>query len=155
MSLPRVFAVLISLQFLLIVSHDLLHIPGWTHGRQVRAAVGERKFWIATLVNAVFPGIACVFALRFWHAPVPAYATRYWAIYCAVTVGSAVAMWWIPYLCGAKEETKRLYSAMYAGTIQVLPARGDNPRPNLLHLFFHALFAANLVLALWLWLGRR
>ena len=59
-------------------------------------------------------------------------------------------MWWVPYFFGTKEATRRLYATMYAGTIQVLPARGDNPRPNLLHLFFHALFALNLVLALWL-----
>jgi hypothetical protein len=28
-----------------------------------------------------------------------------------------------------------------------LPARGDNPRPNLLHLGFHALFLTTLTLA--------
>jgi hypothetical protein len=152
-ALPLVFAVLISLQFVVIVSHDLLDIRGWTHGRQVRAAIGERKFWLSTLANAVFPGIAFAFVLRFWHAPVPAYATQYWVIYCAVTVVSAIAMWWVPYFFGTKEETKRLYSAMYAGTIHILPARGDNPRPNLLHLFFHALFLLNLALAVWLWLA--
>jgi hypothetical protein len=79
---------------------------------------------------------------------VPGYATGYWAIYCAVTVGSAIAMWWLPYFFGTKEETKRLYAAMYAGTKQLLPTRGDNPRPNALHLFFHALFILNLALAL-------
>jgi hypothetical protein len=40
-----------------------------------------------------------------------------------------------------------MYSNMYAGTIQVLPARGDNPRPNLLHLCFHALFLVTLALS--------
>jgi hypothetical protein len=37
---------------------------------------------------------------------------------------------------------------MYAGTRQVLPPRGDNPRPNLLHLCFHALFVVTFLLAL-------
>jgi hypothetical protein len=36
---------------------------------------------------------------------------------------------------------------MYAGTKHVLPARGDNPRPNLLHLYFHVLFVVTLGLA--------
>jgi hypothetical protein len=147
------FAVLISLQFAVIVLHDLVDIRGWTHGSQVRAAVGPEKFWIGTLINAVFPGVAFYCALRFWSGSVPAFATNYWWIYCGVTVLSAIGMWWWPYFCGAKEETKRMYAAMYAGTIHVLPARGDNPRPNLLHLFFHALFLINLGLALWLRFG--
>jgi hypothetical protein len=46
-----------------------------------------------------------------------------------------------------------MYAAMYAGTKHLLPARGDNPRPNALHLGFHALFALNLGLALWLRFG--
>ena len=81
------------------------------------------------------------------------YVASYWWIYCGITVLSAVVMWWVPYFFGTKEETKREYATMYAGTIQVLPARGDNPRPNLLHLFFHALFLLNLGLALWLKFG--
>ena len=153
LTLPGLFAVLISLQFTLIVFHDLVDIPGWAHGRQVWAVVGRRKFWIGTLINAVFPGVAFIHALRFWRAPVPAHVASYWWIYCGITVLSAIAMWWLPYFFGAKAETKRRYATMYAGTIHVLPARGDNPRPNLLHLFFHALFLLNLGLALWLKFG--
>jgi hypothetical protein len=154
-TLLEAFALLVTLQGVLIVTHDLVDIPGWAHGSQVRATVGRRKFWLGTLSTAVFPGVALFFALRFWRGPVPDYALTYWWIYCAVTVLSAIAMWWLPYFFGSKEETKRLYAAMYAGTIQVLPARGDNPRPNLLHLLFHALFGLNLAIALWLRFGAR
>ena len=69
-------------------------------------------------------------------------------IYCAVTVISAIAMWYVPYWMGTDEKTGREYRAMYAGTRHVLPARGDNPRPNLAHLCFHLLFVVNLGLAL-------
>jgi hypothetical protein len=48
---------------------------------------------------------------------------------------------------------EQLYSQMYAGTRQVLPPHGDNPRPNLLHLYFHVLFLINLALATILWLS--
>jgi hypothetical protein len=68
--------------------------------------------------------------------------------YCAITVISAIAMWWIPYFFGASEETRRMYSEMYKDTRHVLPARGDNPRPNMFHLYLHVLFAATLALAL-------
>jgi hypothetical protein len=36
---------------------------------------------------------------------------------------------------------------MYAGTRQILPERGDNPRPNLFHVGIHGLFAVNFCLA--------
>jgi hypothetical protein len=145
---PGWLSPLLTLQCVLIVTHDLVDIRGWHHGSQVRAAVGPRKFWIGTLINAVFPRVALFYALRFWGAAVPGYVASYWAGYCAVTVIFAIAMWWLPYFFGAKDGTKRLYAAMYAGTRHVLPPRGDNPRPNLLHLVFHALFLLNLGLAL-------
>jgi hypothetical protein len=159
--IPFVFAILITLQFLVIVLHDLLDIPGWTHGRQVRATVGPRKFWIATPINAIFPALATGLAIYFLLRPAaaaspspPRMVANYWVLYCSITVLSAITMWWIPYFLGAKEKTKRDYARMYAGTRHVLPARGpngDNPRPNLLHLYFHALFVMNLALALMLW----
>jgi hypothetical protein len=67
-----------------------------------------------------------------------------------VTLASAIAMWYVPYLFGTTEERKRDYSGMYAGTRQILPPRGDNPRPNLLHVCFHVLFAINFFLVLFL-----
>ena len=150
--LPLAFSVLIGLQFVVVVFHDLLDIPGWTHGRQVKATVGPAKFWMGMLVNAVFPGLAAGFAVWFFNRPKPGYVTSYWLLYCAVTVASAIAMWWIPYFFGCGEKTKRDYARMYAGTRHVLPPRGNNPRPNLLHLYFHGLFLTTLVLSLALWL---
>jgi hypothetical protein len=96
LSLPNVFAVLLALQCVLIVGHDLVDIPGWAHGRQVRVAVGARKFWIGTLVNAVFPGVAAFYAVRFWQQAIPAHVANYWAVYCGVTAIFAVTMWWMP-----------------------------------------------------------
>jgi len=146
--MQTLFACLITLQFVLVVFHDWVDIPGWTHGSQVQTIVGRRKLWLATLINAIFPGFAAGFVIYFWNRPTPHFVTRYCVIYCAVTLGSAIAMWYIPYFFGAKEETKRDHAKMYAGTLQVLPARGDNPCPNLLHVCFHILFAVTFVLGL-------
>jgi hypothetical protein len=96
----------------------------------------------------LLPGVAVAFAIYFWNKPKPGYVADYWIISCAVTLASAIAMWNVPYLFGTAEERKREYARMYAGTRQVLPPRGDNPRPNLLHLCFHALFVINFVLVL-------
>ena len=132
----------------MVTSHDWVDIPGWTHGTQVQSIVGRRKLRVMTLVNAIFPGLAVAFAIYFWNRPEPRFVADYWIIYCAVTLASAIAMWYVPYLLGATEERKRDYSRMYAGTRQVLPPRGDNPRPNLLHVCFHTLFVLNFFLAL-------
>jgi hypothetical protein len=153
--LQALFGVLIWLQFLVVALHDLVNIPGWTHGRQVTAALGRNKVLIGTLINSSFPGLAAAYAVHYWQRPKPAFVLNYWVIYCAVTVTWAIAAWWIPYFRGTDEKTKQLYSKMYAGTRQVLPPRGDNPRPNLLHLYFHALFLINLALAAVLWFGAR
>lgn len=152
-TIQPVFTVLITLQFLVVVLHDWLNIPGWTHGRQVQSIVGRRKLWFATLINSIFPGLAVAFALIFLNRPKPGLVVNYWFIYCAITLTSAIAMWYVPYFFGASEKLKRDYAGMYAGTKQIFPPRGDNPRPNLLHVCFHALFVATFVLALVLRFG--
>lgn len=142
------FTCLIVLQFAIILSHDLIDIPGWVHGSQVQALIGKRKVWLATFANAIFPGIAAAFAIYFWNRPRPAYVPNYWIIYCAVAVLSAVGMWYVPYFRGAPQKQKTEYLTMYSGTRHLLPARGDNPRPNLFHIGIHALFLTTFVLAI-------
>jgi len=148
------FAGLIALQFVVVVVHDLVDIPGWTHGSQVQAIVGRRKLWAATLVNAVLPGVAVAFAVYYRSRPKPEFVANYWVIYCAITLASAIAMWYLPYFLGAGEKQKRDFARMYAGTKHILPPRGDNPRPNLLHVCFHVLFVVNFVLVVWLRFGK-
>jgi hypothetical protein len=145
------FTLLISIQFLIILLHDLVEIPGWSHTSQIQAVLGRRKLWVATLINSLFPGIAAAFAIYFWNRPRPLYVHRYWLAYCAITVLSAITMWYVPYFRGADEKTKDDYQKFYAGTRHALPARGDNPRPNLLHMLFHILFVATLWLAILLY----
>lgn len=144
------FTILIFLQFLIILLHDLVEVPGWSHTSQMQAVLGKRKLWTATLINSIFPGVAVAFAFYFWNLPRPVFVSRYWLIYCTVTAVSAIAMWYLPYFLGATEKKKDEYRRLYAGTRQILPARGDNPRPNLLHVLFHIVFVATLFLALFL-----
>ena len=148
MNLQTLFAWLIILQFIVVVSHDWLEIPGWTHGSQVQAAIGRTKLLWATAINAIFPGVAVGFALWFWGKTHPTYVGTYWLFYCGVALASAIGMWYVPYFRGTDEKTKLQYAAMYAGTRHIFPARGDNPRPNLLHVLFHILFVVNFGLAL-------
>jgi hypothetical protein len=113
----------------------------------MQAVLGRQKLWTATLINSIFPGIAVAFALFFWNRPRPAYVDRYWLIYCAIALVSAIAMWYLPYFLGCSEARAGEYQRLYAGTRQILPARGNHPRPNLLHVIFHLVFVATLSLA--------
>jgi hypothetical protein len=141
------FTFLITLQFFCILLHDLVEIPSLTHSRQMRAVLGSSRLVTATLINSIFPGVAVVLAWLFWNRPRPPFVDRYWLVYCSVTVLSALAMWYLPYFLGASAQKREQYQRFYANTKQILPARGDNPRPNLLHVGFHLLFAATLSLA--------
>jgi hypothetical protein len=142
------FTCLITLQFLVVILHDWLDIPGWTHTAQVQSAIGRSKLLMATAINAIFPGLAVAFAFWYWNTPKPPGVVSYWRIYCAIALGSAIMMWYIPYFFGADEQKTRDYQQMYAGTRHILPPRGNNPRPNLLHICFHVLFVINFALAL-------
>ncbi len=148
MKVETLFALLITLQFIVVVCHDWLDIPGWTHGSQVQQIIGRQKLLWATAINAIFPGVAVAFAFWFEGKPHPQFVGTYWTIYCGVTVFSVISMWYVPYFFGADEKKKLEYSRMYAGTRHIFPARGDNPRPNLLHVGFHVLFVVNFALAL-------
>lgn len=148
------FACLIVVQFLLIVTHDWIDVPGWVTGSQVQAVIGRRRLLIASLINALFPGAAVALAIVYWRTAAPSLAQDYWVLYCAVTVLSAVMMWYVPYVRGTDSRTKDEYARMYAGTRHVLPPHGDNPRPNLLHICFHVLFVVNLALAVWMRVSR-
>ncbi len=145
--IQTIFTILTALQFVFMLLHDLVDIPGWAHGRQVRAAIGPTKVVIGTLINAIFPGLATYYGIQYWHRAAPTFVLNYWVIYSGIVVMGAIQSWWIPYFRGTDEKTTKLYAAMYAGTRQVLPPHGDNPRPNLLHLYFHAFGLTNLILA--------
>ncbi len=146
--MQTIFSVLLTLQFLVVVGHDWIDVPGWVYGSRVQSTIGRRKLLIASSVNAVFPGVAVALVILFWNRPSPSFVPTYWAIYCAVSMMSAIAMWYVPYFFGASEKARQEYLLMYSGTRQVLPARGDNPRPNLFHILIHLLFATTLILSL-------
>jgi len=123
-NLEALFGCLITLQFMVVVLHEWIDIPGWTHGRQVQAVIGRNQLLRATAINAVFPGLAVAFAIWFWGRPQPGFVGTYWMIYCGVTLLSAIAMWYIPYFFGADEKKKLEDWRMYAGTKYIFPVRG-------------------------------
>ncbi|HEY6849624.1 MAG TPA: hypothetical protein VI320_25920 [Terracidiphilus sp.] len=53
--IKTLFTCRIVLEFAVIVSHDLVEIPGWVDGSQVQATIGKPKVWLATLLPARRP----------------------------------------------------------------------------------------------------
>ena len=68
-----------QLQFAVIALHDLVDIPGWVSGSQVRAVVGEKKFVVGTISTLIFPALAAGFVVYFWSRPKPGFVYTYWA----------------------------------------------------------------------------
>ena len=53
--IEALFTCLIVLQFAVIVAHDLVDIPGWVHGSQVQAMMGNARFGWPRLPMLLFP----------------------------------------------------------------------------------------------------
>ncbi len=111
--LQTLFECLLTVQFVVVVAHDLVDIPGWTHGSQVQALIGLRKLLLVTLINGMFPGFAAAFALFYWNRPKPRFVLNYSVIYCAGTVAFAITMWYVPYIFGGSKKQKRDYADIY------------------------------------------
>jgi hypothetical protein len=63
----------------------------------------------------------------------------YGVIYYFVLFVEEVRVWWVPYLFGPSKVWRAAYDRLHSQTIKVLPARGDNPVPNLEHMILHVL----------------
>jgi hypothetical protein len=81
--IQTLFTCLLTLQFVVVALHDLVDIPGWTHGTQVQSVVGRRKLWLGTLVNALFPGLAVAFAIDACITP-SLYSGDDWVFGCLI-----------------------------------------------------------------------
>jgi hypothetical protein len=115
----QLFSWLIVQQFIAVTTHDWIDVPGWTTGSQVQEVVGRRKLLLASLINAIFPGVAVTLAIIYWNRPAPRLVPDYWIVYCAVTVASAIGMWYIPYL-RARARSRR------APMVRCMPAHGTS-----------------------------
>jgi hypothetical protein len=67
------------------------------------------------------------------------------AAYYFVLLAVEIATWWVPYFFGASAKNREVYSRIHARTVQVLPQRGENPRPNLEHLILMCLTLATAI----------
>jgi hypothetical protein len=63
----------------------------------------------------------------------------YGAVYYFVLFAEELRVWWLPYFFGPTPRWQAIYDRIHGKTIQLLPARGNNPTPNLEHTILHGL----------------
>jgi len=72
----------------------------------------------------------------------------YGVVYYFVLFVEELRVWWVPYLFGASKAWQAAYDRLHSRTIKVLPARGQNPIPNLEHLILNGLTLATAITTL-------
>jgi hypothetical protein len=130
-----VLATAIGLQVVLLLYHQITTQLDLFPFNGARFCTWQEKALECT-VNGVLMSLAPVgfaFGIRamMWFG----------VVYYLVLFAEELRVWWVPYLFGSTARWKSVYDRMHSATIKVLPARGDNPVPNLEHTILHALTA--------------
>jgi hypothetical protein len=137
-----VLAVAIVFQVLVLVYHQVTTQVDLFPFNGVRFYKRWEKALECT-VNGVLMSLAPVgflFAVRglMWYG----------VFYYFVLFLEELRVWWVPYFFGPSKAWREAYNRLHSQTIKVLPARGDNPIPNLEHTILHALTFATAITTL-------
>lgn len=104
----------------------------------------NKRIWTTAISTAPFAAVLIVSG-RFVAAGYPNWLRWWlWGTYLACAYGILRA-WWIPYLWAADPERAQRYNVRFAGTHSFLPLR-NGMRPDSLHVAFHSIILATLVL---------
>ena len=119
--------------------------PGKLSNRAgLRAADSNGKLLLGTVVSTL-PFAAVLVASVLAPAHYPNWLLWWlWATYLACAYGMLRA-WWIPYLGAPDPDRIKRYRIRFAGTHAFLPER-NGIRPDTLHVAFHSLVLATLVI---------
>jgi len=140
---PLIIALTVFLLYLLF--QDWVTVPRFNESQTDGVGFGQRVAISAG--NVLPPLLLLVLVLASPRTgPLPWWTLGWGALYCAAFLVLVWLAWYGPYLRGTTAQRTAEYRAEFAGTLQVLPARGDHPRPNLAHVVLHLLFLATAVL---------
>lgn len=142
------FIVLLTLQCLILLIHDWINIFPINDVRGMNEVIPRPTKIMVMVGNVLPPVLVLVMESRLFGRHKPLGVGLYFAIYFGITLAMMYLSWYHPYFFGATAEEKERYRKAYGRTLQILPRRGDNPRPNTIHLFLHTIFIVNAVLSL-------
>jgi hypothetical protein len=134
---------------LFIALHDWLPLGRLNNLRGVQMADAKGKLVVVTALSTL--PFAVGLAGSAYYA-----ATRFplWLVWLLwITYGAALygmlRTWYVPYLVAAEPARAGRYQRMFAGTHTFLPTR-NGIAPNTLHVVFHTVLVATIVLLVWL-----
>ena len=131
---------------LFMALHDWIPLGVLNNLDGIRASDSKARLLVVTAIStlpfaiALAGTVACALG-------VPAGWAKPWAVvsYALVIVG-VLRAWWIPYLFAPNPERAVRHAVRFAGTHAFLPPR-NGIRPDTLHVVFHGVAVATLVLA--------
>ena len=146
MFIEFLFVNLLIIQCLFLMAHDFVDLFPFNDIENLRQSRSFKMRVLTTAVKTLPAIIALVLAVIYFGEWKPVGIGIYFSAYFFTTIAVTYFIWYRPYLFGTSEEQKSNYKIEFSRTHQILPAIGDNPRPNTLHVFVHLLFFVNALL---------
>jgi hypothetical protein len=129
--------------------HDWVPLGKLNNVAGLRAVDTTRRLAFATAVSTMPFAAVLVVSIRFASVGYPNWLLWWlWGTYLVCAYGILRA-WWIPYLGAPDAVRAKRYGIRFAGTHGFLPER-NGIRPDTLHVAFHALVVAILIILAYL-----
>ncbi len=130
--------------------HDWISIPPLNDIPALRKNHSIPGLIFATMMSTglVLIPLAITIAYRKYD-PFPLYPAALLELFYMMLTYETLKAWWFPYFFGSTSAYKEKF-AKFKNTHTFLPRRGDNVRPNTLHVFLHLQIWACLIYSLYL-----
>lgn len=132
---------------LFLALHDWINIYPLNDLETFNKYCSLRNKILMTIINTPFFIIYTILILYYWSAPMPWYAQAYLIVCNLLFLTGIIFSWWLPYFCGFPITQAQELHKSHGTTHTFLPAIGNNPIPNTLHVIFHAIFIINMIAA--------
>ena len=130
---------------LFLALHDWIDIYPLNDLETFNKYCSLRNKILMTIINTPFFIIYTGILLYYWITPFPCWAITYLIICNLLFLGGIIFSWWLPYFFGWPiSQVKELHES-HGSTHTFLPAIGDHPIPNTLHVIFHLVFVLNMI----------
>jgi hypothetical protein len=130
---------------LFIALHDWVPLGKLSNPEAIRAADSRRRLLFVTVISTLPYAIGFVASAHYAASGFPMWLMYLlWVSYIAGLYGMLRA-WWVPYLLLEDPVRAARYQNRFASTHAFLPAR-NGIRPDTLHVCFHIVFLAALIL---------
>ncbi len=137
-----------SLITLFLALHDWINIYPLNDLETFNKHCSLRNKILMTIINTPFFIIYTGILLYYWSTPISSYAASYLTICNLLFFIGIIFSWWLPYFFGWPATQVKELHATHGTTHTFLPAIGNNPTPDTLHIIFHLVFVINIIATL-------